>query len=222
MILAAISFALMMTLPVNFPYLPFAGILLLNGLAFGMFSSPNTAGIMNAVPAQYRGAASGMRATFQNVGMPLSIGAFFTLMIFGLSSKVPQAMYMGLSSNDVPQKLALQLSHLPAISYLFAAFLGYNPLQSLLGPKVLAQLPQADATRLTSKTFFPALIGGPFKHGLVIVLGFAIAACLVAAIASWLRGPKYAPNAANLSVQNYANTTTRSSNDAGGPASAIR
>jgi len=191
MLLAALSFGLMMLLPVNFTYWVFALILLLNGLAFGMFSSPNTAGIMNSVPSRFRGVASGMRATFMNVGLPLSIGVFFTLMIIGLTSHVPTAMYSGLTANGVPAATATNLAHLPAISYLFAAFLGYNPLRTLLGPSVLNHLSHADAARLTSKEFFPQLIGSPFKHGLVVVLSFAIVACLVAAGASWLRGGKY-------------------------------
>ncbi len=191
MILAAVSFGLMMLLPVNFSYWVFALILLTNGIAFGLFSSPNTAGIMNSVPAQFRGVASGMRATFLNVGLPLSIGIFFSLMIVGLTSRVPGSIYHGLSTAGVAPSLASQLSHLPAISYLFAAFLGYNPLKALLGPKVLGSLKPAAASRLTSKQYFPQIIGSPFKHGLVVVLTFAIAACLVAALASWLRGGKY-------------------------------
>ena len=191
MLIAAGSFALMMLLPVNFSYPVFAFILLLNGLAFGMFSSPNTAGIMNSVPAGARGVASGMRATFQNVGMPLSIGVFFSLMIVGLSAKVPGSMYAGLTANGVSPATAHQLAQLPAISYLFAAFLGYNPLGTLLGQSTLSKLPHAAAARLTSKAYFPQLIGNSFKHGLVIVLSFAIAACLIAAGASWLRGGKY-------------------------------
>ena len=191
MILAALSFGLMMFLPVNFPYLLFALILLLNGLAFGMFSSPNTAGIMNSVPADFRGVASGMRATFMNVGMPLSIGIFFTLMIIGLTATVPGSIYHGLTANGIHAALATHLSHLPAISYLFAAFLGYNPLKTLLGKSVLGSLPHQAAARITSKQFFPKLISSPFKHGLIVVLTFAIIACLVAAFASYLRGGKY-------------------------------
>ncbi|HVV66495.1 MAG TPA: MFS transporter [Candidatus Saccharimonadales bacterium] len=191
MLLAAASFGLMMLLPVNFSYWVFALILLLNGMAFGLFSSPNTAGIMNSVPSRFRGVASGMRATFMNVGLPLSIGIFFTLMIVGLTSSVPSSMYHGLTANGVSPSVATNLSHLPAISYLFAAFLGYNPLKTLLGPSVLNHLPAGDAARLTSKEFFPQLIGSPFKHGLVVVLSFSIVACLVAAAASWLRGGKF-------------------------------
>lgn len=191
MILAAISFGFMMFLPVNFPYWLFAMILLLNGIAFGLFSSPNTAGIMNSVPANFRGVASGMRATFMNVGMPLSIGIFFSLMTVGLNATIPASLYHGLVSNSVAPALALQLSHLPSISYLFAAFLGYNPIKTLLGPKVLSHLSHHSVAVLTSKEYFPNLISAPFKHGLILVLSFAIVACLVAAGASWLRGGKY-------------------------------
>ena len=191
MVLAAVTFALLMSLPANFSYLPFAVVLFLNGIAFGMFSAPNTTGIMNSVPARNRGVASGMRATFQNTGMPLSIGIFFSLMIVGLSSTVPKAMFSGLTTHGVPAALATPLSHLPPVAYLFAAFLGYNPLQSLLGPKVLAALPAADAHALTGRAFFPSLISDPFQHGLAVVLTFSIVMCLIAAAASWLRGGRF-------------------------------
>jgi MFS family permease len=188
MVLAAVSFTLMLILPVNFPYLYFALILLVNGLAYGMFSSPNTAGIMNSVPAESRGAASGIRATFMNIGMPLSIGIFFSLMIVGLTASVPASIYHGLTSNGVSVGVATSLSHQPAISYLFAAFLGYNPLKTLLGPKVLGHLSHAAASRLTSKAYFPQIISAPFKHGLAVVIVFAVVICLIAAVASWMRG----------------------------------
>ncbi|MDA8346811.1 MAG: MFS transporter [Thermaerobacter sp.] len=191
MLLAAVTFALLMGLPANFSYLPFAVVLFFNGIAFGLFSAPNTTGIMNSVPARNRGAASGMRATFQNTGMPLSIGVFFSLMIVGLSSTVPKTMFSGLTSHGVPASLAMPLSHLPPVSYLFAAFLGYNPLKTLLGPKVLAALPAADARTLTGRDFFPHLISGPFKHGLIVVLTFSIVMCLIAAAASWMRGARF-------------------------------
>jgi hypothetical protein len=125
-----------------------------------------------------------------NVGMPLSIGLFFTLMIVGLNQTVPPAMYNGLTANGVPPDVAHRLAGLPPISYLFASFLGYNPLATLLGP-LLAHLPPADAARLTGQAFFPSLISGPFQHGLVLVLSFSIIASLVAAAASALRGGRY-------------------------------
>jgi MFS family permease len=190
MLLSAVTFAGLLFIPADFYYPVFALIIFLNGVSMGLFASPNTAAIMNAVPARHRGVASGIRVTFMNVGLPLSIGLFFTLMIVGLNATVPAALYSGLTANGVPAALAHRLAGLPPISYLFASFLGYNPLGALLGP-VLAQLPPADAARLTGRTFFPSLISGPFQHGLVLVLGFSIAASLVAALASALRGGKY-------------------------------
>jgi EmrB/QacA subfamily drug resistance transporter len=190
MVLAALTFGLLVFLPADFSYPVFAAIIFFNGVAMGLFASPNTAGIMNSVPARYRGVASGIRVTFMNVGMPLSIGLFFSLMIVGLNSSVPSALYGGLVANGVPAALAQRLAGLPPISYLFASFLGYNPLQTLLGP-ALAQLPPADAARLTGQTFFPSLIAAPFQHALVLVLGFSVAASLVAAAASALRGGRF-------------------------------
>ena len=198
MVIAAGSFLLMMTLPANFAYWLFALVIFLNGVAFGMFASPNTAAIMNSVPARNRGVASGTRATAQMLGMPLSIGIFFTLMVVGLAANVPPAMLAGLTAHHVSASVAAQLSHLPPTGYLFAAFLGFNPLQQLLGPQVLAALPAADARALVSKEFFPSLIGGPFKHGIVYVLIFAAAMCLVAAVASWLRGGRFVHSEALL------------------------
>ncbi|HEY6224681.1 MAG TPA: MFS transporter [Gemmatimonadales bacterium] len=190
MLLSAATFAALMLLPADFDYSAFAALIFLNGVAMGLFASPNTVGIMNSVPARHRGVASGIRVTFQNVGMPLSISLFFTLMIVGLNSTVPPALFSGLTANGVPAALAHRLADLPPISYLFASFLGYNPLGTLLGP-VLAQLPPAGVARLTGQTFFPSLISAPFQHGLVLVLSFSIAASLIAAVASALRGGRY-------------------------------
>ena len=190
MLLSALTFGLLMLLPADFWFPVFALLIFLNGVAMGLFASPNTAAIMNSVPARYRGVASGIRVTFMNVGMPLSIGLFFTLMIVGLNTTVPPALYSGLTGSGVPVAEAHRLAGLPPISYLFASFLGYNPLQTLLGP-VLGQLAPADAARLTGNTFFPSLISGPFQHGLVLVLSFSIVASLVAALASALRGGRY-------------------------------
>jgi hypothetical protein len=163
-----------------------------------MFSAPNMTGIMNSAPPEERGAASGMRATFQNTGMVLSIGVFFSLMIVGLSAALPATMSAGLQANGVPAPTAQRIAHLPPVGSLFAAFLGYNPMQKLLStpgpngtPSVLAQLPKANAANLTGKTFFPHLISGPFKHGLVIAFSASLLMCLIAAAASWLRGKKY-------------------------------
>ena len=191
MLLTAAMYAVMMTFPANFSYLPFATVMFVSGIGGGLFASPNTASIMNSVPARHRGAASGMRVTFAQTGLPLSMGLFFTLLVFGLNNKVPSAMFHGLLAHGVPVAAATQLSHLPPLGYIFAAFLGYNPLKSLLGPAVLNHLPAGQAAAITGRSFFPQLIGPPFKDALVLILSFAVVMCVIAAIASALRGEKF-------------------------------
>ncbi len=190
MLLAALSFGLLETLPVDFTYWQFAAILALNGIGMGLFASPNRAGIMNSLPADQRGVGAGMSATFQNSAMVLSIGIFFSLIILGLSASLPSHLYAGLTAQGVPAADATRLSHLPPTAVMFAALLGYNPIQMLLGP-ALAKLPAHSAAYLTGHSFFPSLISGPFQSGLQLAFDFSIAACLIAAVASLLRGKRY-------------------------------
>jgi MFS family permease len=191
MLVAALSFGLLMLLPANFVFPIFAALLLLNGIGVGLFAAPNTTGIMNSAPAAERGAASGMRATFQNTGMVLSIGLFFSLMIVGLAATLPAALGGGLRANGVPAVTATRIAHLPPVGTLFAAFLGYNPIQKLLGPQVLAHLSAAHVRTLTGKTFFPHLISPAFMHGLAIAFSVSIGMCLIAAACSAMRGGRY-------------------------------
>jgi hypothetical protein len=131
-----------------------------------------------------------MSATFQNSAMVLSIGIFFTLIILGLASSLPATLTHGLVAQGVPRADAARVAALPPVSIMFAALLGYNPVQTLLG-NVVERLPASHAAYLTGHTFFPSLISAPFQHGLAIAFDFAIVACLVAAVASMLRGRKY-------------------------------
>jgi hypothetical protein len=150
----------------------------------GLFSSPNRAAIMNSVPPRQRGAAAGMTSTFQNSATVLSIGIFFSMLILGLSTTLPASLYGGLTAHGVPADVAGRIAELPPVSTLFAALLGYNPIETLLGPQVLAQVGPEQAGFLTGRSFFPQLISGPFADGLFLALGFAAVCCLVAAIAS--------------------------------------
>jgi len=187
---SAVIFLLFQFLPADFNYVLFAALLFAYGLFSGLFASPNQAGIMNSLPAEQRGAGAGMAATFQNSAMVLSIGIFFTLIIIGLSGSLPHALYHGLTAQGVPSAYAQKVAHLPAVGSLFAAFLGYNPVATLLGP-ILPHLSHAKVAYLTGRAFFPQLISAPFMTGLRAAFDFAIAACLLAAVASLLRGGKY-------------------------------
>jgi hypothetical protein len=191
MIGAAISFFLLTLLPTDFSYPVFAAMLFLNGVSMGMFASPNRAGVMNSLPPGDRGAGGGMNQTFQNSAQVLSVGVFFTLMILGLASNLPHAMASGLEAHGVPAAAAQHAAHLPPVSILFAAFLGYNPIQHLLGASALVHLPAHTQAVLTGRSFFPQLISDPFRSGLHEAFAFAIIACIVAAVASWSRGERY-------------------------------
>ena len=187
MILTAATFFALIILPVNFPYPVFAALLLLNGIGTGAFSAPNATMIMNAVPASQRGAASGIRATFMNSGFVLSIGLFFSLMVVGLASSLPSAVKSGLLAQGVSAAEAARVAALPPVGILFAAFLGYNPLSTLLGSSI-HQLTAAQQATVTSRWFFPHLIAGAFHSGLVVSMSLSGLLCAIAAGTSWWAG----------------------------------
>jgi MFS family permease len=191
LLLAAASFMLLIVLPVDFSYVWFALILALNGIGMGLFASPNSAGVMNSLPPSQRGAGAGMLATSMNSASVLSIGVFFSLMIVGLAATLPDTLQSGLVAHGVTPADAHRVSTLPPVATLFASFLGYNPMATLLGPHALHALPAGQAGVLTGRSFFPHLISPPFHTALVYAFAFAIAACLVAAVASLLRGGTY-------------------------------
>lgn len=191
MIGSAISFIILDTFPINFHYWAFALVIFLMGLSMGCFAAPNRAGVMNSLPAEDRGSGGGMNATFQNSAQVLSIGIFFSLMIVGLASSLPAHLSAGLTQHGVSQSVASSVAHLPPVSVLFAAFLGYNPIQQLVKPKVINSLSAHNRAIVTGHKFFPGLIGQPFSSGLHEAFLFAIVACLIAAGASWFRGKRY-------------------------------
>jgi MFS family permease len=199
MLVFGAAFVGLMLLPVNFSYWMFALLIAANGVGVGMFGAPNTSAIMSSVPAAQRGAASGMRSTFQNAGACLSIGLFFSLMIAGLAISLPVTLTKGLEAQGVSHAVARQIGTLPPVSSLFAAFLGVNPMQHLLEPNgVLASLSPKSQQLLTGREFFPQLISAPFHQGLIVVFTAAAILSLLAAIASLSRGSRPGPSAPHL------------------------
>ena len=195
MLLMAATFIALLMIPVNFNYWVFAVLVFLNGLGGGIFTAPNTAAIMSSVPADQRGAASGVRATFFNAGSSLSIGIFFSLMIIGLANSLPSALSNGLQAQGVSAAVAQDVANTPPVGSLFAAFLGYNPIQELLAPSGALQHPGVNADVLTGKTFFPELITEPFHSGLVVVFGAAAVMMLIGAVASLFNAGRYGTEA---------------------------
>ncbi|AEV71867.1 arabinose efflux permease family protein [Mycolicibacterium rhodesiae NBB3] len=192
MLLMAVTFVALLLIPVNFDYWIFALLVFLNGLGGGVFTAPNTAAIMSSVPANQRGAASGVRSTFFNAGNSLSIGIFFSLMIIGLANTLPTVMFDGLRAQGVSVDIAHEVANLPPVGSLFAAFLGYNPIAELLGPSGALDAPGVNAEVLTGKTFFPQLITEPFHTGLTVVFVAAAVMMVVGAVASLFNPGRYA------------------------------
>jgi MFS family permease len=191
MALAAVTFVLLTFLPADFNYVPFAVLLFLNGAGMGLFASPNTSSIMSSVPAEHRGVASGMLATLQNSGMLASMAVFFTIVIVGLSNRLPTSLYHGLTAAGLPAAPATAIAHLPPTAALFSAFLGYNPMAHLLPPPVLSALSPAARAHLLGHAFFPNLIASPFMDGLRDAFYVSAAMACIGAIASFFRGKQY-------------------------------
>ncbi|MGD6932624.1 MAG: MFS transporter [Candidatus Bathyarchaeia archaeon] len=194
MVVTGMTFILFLLLPANFDYLPFAVILFVMGLGNGIFMSPNMASIMNSVPAEHRGAASGMRSTLQNCGQTISQAIFFSIIIISLNATLPAALSTAALNVGAPQQIADAFSSTPASGALFAAFLGYNPVGTLLqalGPAVTAALPQNVLAVLTGQTFFPNAIETPFMSALSQAFLLAAVLCFLAATCSAMSGKKY-------------------------------
>jgi MFS family permease len=186
--LSGVVFLLFDVLPIDFPYWSFAVLVFLAGLSMGLFSAPNTASVMNSLPADQRGGGAGMLNTFQNSASVLSIGIFFTVITLGLATTLPHALSTGLTAQGVPPELAGQVAQLPPIGLLFASFLGFNPVQQLLPSAAAAHVSQSQYDFLTGRGFFPDLISSPFGHGLHLAFRMAGVLCFLAAVFSWLRG----------------------------------
>jgi MFS family permease len=191
MLITAIGFILLTLLPADFNRWVFFALLLFMGIGMGLFAAPNTTSIMNAVPPEARGVASGMRGTFQNAGQMVSIAFFFSILTAGLASSLPSVLYSGLTQNGLPSALSHRIAELPPIGVLFAAFLGYNPMRSLVPPSVSAHLSAHTQATIFGKEFFPHLITPAFLDGLHLAFYVSAALSVVAAVASLLRGKRY-------------------------------
>jgi MFS family permease len=90
--------------------------LFINGFGSGLFQPPNTSAIMTSVPPERRGAASAMRAFFQNTGMVISMTIAMPLLI----STVPLDEMMNMFVfGGVHQPIAIQVAFTHGITLAF-------------------------------------------------------------------------------------------------------
>lgn len=190
MLISAISFLALTFLPYDFSYLPFAITVFFMGIGSGLFASPNVLSIMNSVPAQARGVASGMRATLQNTGQTISLAIFFTIIIASLTSSLPSAFQSAMATAGVPQ-LSAYFVNIPATSAVFAAFLGFNPVSSILATvpqSIVNSIPQSTLHYLSGTTFFPNAIAPAFMSALHVTFYIGLAISVLAMLISYFRG----------------------------------
>jgi MFS family permease len=193
MIIVTTSFIMFAALPINFNFGEFAFAEFLMGIGSGMFSTPNTASIMNSVPSEDRGVASGMISTLRNTAGTASMAIFFTIVIVGITQRFPDAILSSLTSIGAVN-LAPVLSNIPPTAALFSAFLGYNPVNAILitlPPSIVAHIPNSILNTLTGITWFPSTLANAFLPSLQtsFIIGAIISA--IAAILSALRGERY-------------------------------
>lgn len=186
-----VCYLLLELLPMHFNYLPFAVILVAYSVSSGLFFTPNQMAVMNSLPAAERGSGGGMNGTFMNTAQVLSIGIFFSLVTVGLVSELPAHLFHGLVAEGVPATTAHRIANTPPVGALFAAFLGANPMGTLVPHHVLHVIGSARAHYITGRTFFPTLVAPAFKRGLAYVFDFAAAASLIGAVASFSRGRRF-------------------------------
>ena len=193
MVIITISFLVLALLPFNFSYLEFGLALFMMGVGSGMFGSPNSASIMNSVPSEDRGVASGMMYTIMNTAFTASMAIFFTIVIVGITQRFPEVMTTSLT-NIGAVNLAPILSNIPPTSALFSAFLGYNPVNAILGalpPSFVAAIPHSILNTLTGTTWFPSTLANAFIPSLRTSFYIGALLSAIAAILSVLRGEKY-------------------------------
>jgi MFS family permease len=194
MFIVGSSFIALSFLQSNFAYLSFGSILFIFGIGSGLFQSPNVASIMNSVPPEHRGAASGMRATLQNSAQTIGQALFFTIVIVALNGTLPGALSLAVTNAGASLQIAKIISSTPATAALFGALLGYNPIQTILGTlphSVISSIPASAIQKLTQTTFFPNAIASPFMNSLREVFIVGAIMCFIAAILSMFRGGKY-------------------------------
>lgn len=193
MIVTAFAFLFLAALPYDFTYLVFGLAMFVMGMGFGMFGAPNSASIMNSVPSEDRGIASGMMYTINNTAQTASMAIFFTIIIVGITQRFPEAMTASLSSIGAVY-LAPALSNIPPTAALFSAFLGYNPVNSILSAlpiPIVAHIPQTTLNTLTGITWFPQTLQNAFVPSLRTSFYIGALLSIIAAILSALRGGKY-------------------------------
>lgn len=189
-VLLGVSFELLTLLSLNFNYTLFAADLFLMGTGSGLFQSPNLVSIMSSVPQEDRSAASGLRASMQNIGLLMSFAVFLTLILVGSATALSTSISSALIKVGVPSDVVSELTRIPPAYALFAAFMGYDPMKFLMS-QAGVDLPGSVYAAVTKPTFFPSAIAPAMATGFIYAYHIAAIMAFTAAIFSYLRGREH-------------------------------
>jgi len=188
--LLGVSFELLTLLSLNFNYTLFAADLFLMGTGSGLFQSPNLVSIMSSVPQEDRSAASGLRASMQNIGLLMSFAVFLTLILVGSATALSTSISSALIKVGVPSDVVSELTRIPPAYALFAAFMGYDPMKFLMS-QAGVDLPGSVYAAVTKPTFFPSAIAPAMATGFIYAYHIAAIMAFTAAVFSYLRGREH-------------------------------
>ena len=165
----------------------------MNGIGMGLFTAPNSAGVMNSLPPAQRGAGAGMLATFTSSAAVLSIGVFFSpddrrALVGAAARRCTTGSSPTACRRPTPPASRTCRPSRRCSRRSSATTRSKNAARPACARR---RCRRPDSQALTGRSFFPHLISGPFHTALVYAFTFAIVACLVAAVASLLRGGKY-------------------------------
>lgn len=189
-VLLGVSFELLTLLSLNFNYTLFAADLFLMGTGSGLFQSPNLVSIMSSVPQEDRSAASGLRASMQNIGLLMSFAVFLTLILVGSATALSTSISSALTKVGVPSDVVSELTRIPPAYALFAAFMGYDPMKFLMS-QTGVDLPGSVYAAVTKPTFFPSAIAPAMATGFIYAYHIAAIMAFTAAVFSYLRGREH-------------------------------
>ncbi|MGC8608394.1 MAG: MFS transporter [Thermoplasmata archaeon] len=185
LLISSVSFVLLATLPYNFYYIYLALYLIIFGMGYGLFNSPNIANVMSSVPSENRGVAAGMLNTMRNVGYGASMAVFFSILIYGLSIYLPGNMQSSLSVAGAGGILSYLTSMPPTVA-LFSAFLGIDPIPSILSTipaNVVDKIPSSALRIITGSKWFSSVLapalGNSFAMVFYIVAGITFASAVI-------------------------------------------
>jgi hypothetical protein len=129
----------------------------------------------------------------QNSGMVISMALFFTIVIVSLTHLFPPELATSLTSAGAPG-LIVPMSAIPPTGALFAAFLGYNPVNAILAtlsPAVVAAINPATMTTLTGITWFPTTLAHAFMPSLRISFYIGALLSIIAAVLAAMTGSRF-------------------------------